>query len=290
MSTTRRSFLKTSGLLGGGFAALSAGWPTRALASAVRADLPYYLTGAPFTGSIRSGSGENILLQGKVFQPDGKTPLAGALVEIWQADAQGRFDWSSSYGYRGKTRADAQGNYRMQTHLPGKHAEKGRLQTRNIFLLVQAPGFRDSFAQLYLTAQGRPFVDSRLWANCPIAQRPTLPRLVEGKSEKHIQFDLYPARKERLFSGNGTEWAASQVLLYSDHRRRASFLQFNEVRPGPVSIQVFNRKGRLMAQHRFGSTSGSTIMLPHAQLTQGRYTCLVQTGRYGCLQKHFDVA
>jgi protocatechuate 3,4-dioxygenase beta subunit len=61
-------------------------------------------------------------------------PVAGAIVDVWQADDAGEYD-NEGYRLRGFTRADGDGRYRMETIVPGLYP--GR--TRHIHVKVAAP-------------------------------------------------------------------------------------------------------------------------------------------------------
>jgi len=75
--------------------------------------------------------GELIEIVGRVTQSDGK-PLDNLVLEIWQADAAGRFDNAAFAGW-GRAATDAQGNYRFRTIKPG--AAPGRAPHVNFLLL-----------------------------------------------------------------------------------------------------------------------------------------------------------
>jgi protocatechuate 3,4-dioxygenase beta subunit len=71
-------------------------------------------------------------------------PLPGALLDFWQADAEGRYD-NQGYTWRGHQFADAMGQYRLETIIPGLYP--GR--TRHIHVKVQAPHGPVLTTQLY---------------------------------------------------------------------------------------------------------------------------------------------
>jgi protocatechuate 3,4-dioxygenase alpha subunit len=75
--------------------------------------------------------GEAIEITGRVAQADGR-PLDNLVLEIWQADAQGRFDDPEFLGW-GRAATDAEGIYRFKTVKPG--ASKGRAPHINFLLL-----------------------------------------------------------------------------------------------------------------------------------------------------------
>lgn len=130
---------------------------------------PYYKSNAPtITNICATGSGgvEKLLVSGRILGTDCK-PLAGALVEVWQADAKG--DYS---GYtRGKTddpgcllraslTADGDGRYFFNTVVPGEYP--GR--PRHIHYRVSHKGHATLVTQLYL--------DKGLSAPVPLVVRP----------------------------------------------------------------------------------------------------------------------
>jgi protocatechuate 3,4-dioxygenase, alpha subunit len=77
-------------------------------------------------------SGSNsIEIIGRVTQADGK-PLDNLVVEIWQPDAEGRYDNPEFFGW-GRAATDADGVYRFRTLKPG--APAGRIPHINFCLL-----------------------------------------------------------------------------------------------------------------------------------------------------------
>jgi protocatechuate 3,4-dioxygenase beta subunit len=85
------------------------------------ADLTRQHAGAPL--------GERIVLAGRVLGSDGR-PLAGQLVEIWQANAAGRYHHAvdthdapldPNFSGGGRCVTDADGSYRFVTILPGAY-------------------------------------------------------------------------------------------------------------------------------------------------------------------------
>ncbi len=75
--------------------------------------------------------GEIIEITGRVSELDGKA-LDNVIVEIWQADAAGRFDNAAFPGW-GRAATDAQGSYRFRTIRPG--AAPGRAPHVNFLIL-----------------------------------------------------------------------------------------------------------------------------------------------------------
>ena len=75
--------------------------------------------------------GEPIEITGRVVQADGRA-LDNVVLEIWQADAQGRFDNSAFSGW-GRAATDSAGTYVFRTIKPG--AIRGRAPHINFLIL-----------------------------------------------------------------------------------------------------------------------------------------------------------
>ena len=71
-------------------------------------------------------------------------PVPGALLDFWQADADGTYD-NRGFRLRGHQFADGEGRYRLRTIMPARYA--GR--TPHIHVKVQAPNRPVLTTQLY---------------------------------------------------------------------------------------------------------------------------------------------
>ena len=69
------------------------------------------------------------MLSGTVYGPDCRTPLPGALLDVWQADHAGHYDIKepanltdrTPFRLRGRLLTDAQGRYEIETIVPGRY-------------------------------------------------------------------------------------------------------------------------------------------------------------------------
>jgi protocatechuate 3,4-dioxygenase beta subunit len=106
-------------------------------------------------GNVRASGGQVMHLAGRVLDSDG-APVSGALIEIWQCDANGRYlhsgDVSSTrqrdpdfQGY-GVTRSDGEGRYRFRTIVPVEYP--GR--TPHIHARIGRPDGSGLTTQIYL--------------------------------------------------------------------------------------------------------------------------------------------
>jgi protocatechuate 3,4-dioxygenase beta subunit len=100
------------------------------------------------TSLIEPGmAGTRIIVTGSVLSTDCR-PIAGALIDVWQADDRGEYD-NAGFRLRGHQFADEQGRYRLETIVPGAYS--GR--TRHIHVRVQAPNQAVLTTQLYFPGE-----------------------------------------------------------------------------------------------------------------------------------------
>ena len=92
-------------------------------------------------------AGQPIELVGFVLSRDCK-PVAGALLDFWQADEKGQYD-NSGFRLRGHQFTDAEGRFRLRSIVPGAYV--GR--TRHIHVKVQPQGGRVLTTQLYFPGE-----------------------------------------------------------------------------------------------------------------------------------------
>ena len=97
---------------------------------------PFFKASSPERASLlESGTpGTKLVITGSVYTTDCR-PVAHALLDFWQADANGSYD-NSGYNLRGHQFTDASGHYQLTTVVPGLYT--GR--TEHIHVKVQAPG------------------------------------------------------------------------------------------------------------------------------------------------------
>jgi protocatechuate 3,4-dioxygenase alpha subunit len=103
-------------------------------------------------------SGERIRIEGKVYDGDGK-PIPDSMIEIWQADAQGRYAHpadrralpNASFKGFGRAGADQDGAFSFETIKPGPvPGPGGKMQAPHILVAVFARGMlRQSYTRIY---------------------------------------------------------------------------------------------------------------------------------------------
>jgi protocatechuate 3,4-dioxygenase, alpha subunit len=121
-------------------------------------------------------AGTPITLGGRVFDGDG-APVSDAMIELWQADATGRYGAGASNGFRGFGRSPTGGDgaYRFETTKPGRVAGPGgALQAPHVALIVFARGLLTHlFTRVYFADEAANATDPIL-ALVPPERRGTL--------------------------------------------------------------------------------------------------------------------
>ena len=110
---------------------------------------PYFKPSSPERAELLEAgmAGQPIELVGLVLSRACK-PIAGALLDFWQADDKGHYD-NSGFRLRGHQFSDAEGRYRLRGIVPGIYP--GR--TRHIHVKVQPAGGRVLTTQLYFPGE-----------------------------------------------------------------------------------------------------------------------------------------
>jgi len=138
---------------------------------------PFFVHGAP---EIANGDdmaagwkGEPTYVSGRVLSTEG-TPLAGALLELWQSNSEGYYDVQLTEGkrLRAKLRTDAEGRFRFRTILPTSYPvptdgpvglvldRMGRhpMRPAHLHFMVSAPGYETVVTHLFV--KGDPYLES----------------------------------------------------------------------------------------------------------------------------------
>lgn len=149
-------------------------------------------------------SGERIRIEGQVFDGDG-VPINDSMLEIWQADGQGRFADqtqralpNTAFRGFGRTSTDANGAFAFETVKPGQVADPdGKLQAPHILLAVYARGMTmQSYSRIYFDGEAANATDPVL-ALVPADRRDTL---IAKKRGDAWRFDVHlQGEKETVF-------------------------------------------------------------------------------------------
>ena len=110
-----------------------------------RTEGPYFKPRSPERRTLRDErtAGTAFRASGRVLSPRGE-PVAGALLDVWQADGSGAYDLEG-FGLRGRQFTEADGTWRIDTVVPGYYP--GR--TRHLHVKIQPAGGRVLTTQLF---------------------------------------------------------------------------------------------------------------------------------------------
>jgi protocatechuate 3,4-dioxygenase alpha subunit len=157
--------------------------------------------------------GERIRIEGRVVDGNGST-IEDALIEIWQANAAGRYRHEADDrlevhlddGFTGFGRAESDfttGLYWFETVKPGRVPDpEGELQAPHISVVVQARGMLNpSFTRMYFPDEEAANEADLVLKMVPPSRRQTLiARLVDGSEPKVYRFDIrFQGEDETVF-------------------------------------------------------------------------------------------
>ncbi|MGZ8410834.1 MAG: dioxygenase family protein [Hyphomicrobium sp.] len=121
--------------------------------------------------------GERFVLGGSVLSTRCE-PVANALLDLWHADTDGRYD-NQGFRLRGHQYTDAEGRYSFETIAPGNYGPR----TRHYHVKVQAPGRPVLTTQVYFPGEKRNAADFLF--------RPDLLMVVsQAETTRHGRFDF----------------------------------------------------------------------------------------------------
>lgn len=111
---------------------------------------PYFKRSSPQrTSLVESGiTGVRLTLTGQVLTT-ACVPIAGALLDFWQADSAGAYD-TAGYRLRGHQFTDANGRFTLQTIVPGLYGGRAR----HVHVKVQPRNGPVLTTQLYFPGEG----------------------------------------------------------------------------------------------------------------------------------------
>jgi protocatechuate 3,4-dioxygenase beta subunit len=139
---------------------------------------PFHVEGAPLlpvgASIVGDNGGERVLLRGRVLDTAGR-PLAGAMLDFWQTDADGQYSQATphkpAFNLRCRMQADAQGRYALQTVRPHFYSvpydgpvgdllragARHALRPAHFHVLVTAPGHRRLVTEIF--PDDDPYID-----------------------------------------------------------------------------------------------------------------------------------
>ena len=140
---------------------------------------PFFAHGAKeygYGGDLRVGctvKGEDVWVSGRVLGTDGK-PVPNAVLDIWQAKADGIYDLQTEgeFELRGRVKANAKGEYAFASYKPKfysipmdgpvgdliRNTTNNHMRPAHMHAIVSAPGYQQVITHVFV--EGDPHLDS----------------------------------------------------------------------------------------------------------------------------------
>jgi len=150
---------------------------------------PFYRKGAPLQSKLagKDEVGKRLSVRGFVVKGPSCVPVAGAVLDVWQATAEGRYDnddprnppAKDSFRLRGRVKTDAKGRFEFLTIWPGRYKiGPQRWRPAHLHLKVSAPGCESLTTQLYF--KGDPHNAKDPWFDASRALDPKVDPKAKG--------------------------------------------------------------------------------------------------------------
>ncbi len=200
----RRTFVKNSALTAFGMAAFgSISWNGKNFEgdTPTTSDIlgPFYRPGAPMRSNLipPGAKAEALHLKGILYNEDGKTPLANALIESWQCDEHELYDnVSDDYLLRGAVRTGSDGKYAFTTIVPVPYKDGEDWRPAHIHLRISSRQHQDLITQIY--CKGDPHIVGDASAESPQSANRILEIKKNAAGQNTIQFNVVMAKNLQL--------------------------------------------------------------------------------------------
>lgn len=121
---------------------------------------PFHLPDAPFVERLDNPDepGERIEFAGRVLALPDCGPVAGAVIDLWHANAGGIYynlettARPDQYRLRGRLRSGADGSFRVVTVRPGRYGSGPGARPPHLHVAIAAPGLAPLTTQVYFPA------------------------------------------------------------------------------------------------------------------------------------------
>lgn len=217
---------------------------------------PFFSESAPETNSIvpEDYQGHRLFLSGRLSSSDCDKGIANAVMDFWQADEHGDYD-NVGFKFRGKIITDENGNYNLETIIPGKYLNGPQYRPSHIHLKVQAEGYDELVTQIYF--QG----DTSIPSDYAAGHISAIDRIITLSNSEDDLVQVNSVVEEDLFgafdvvlSGDGPPIGINELQkAYGDlsqnypnpfSEQTKLFLVLNK--DAKTEIEIFDQKGSLV--------------------------------------------
>lgn len=161
-----------------------------------------------FNEGAEIAAGELVILEGKVLDDAGH-PIAGAFVDVWQANTWGRYHHERDPNpqprdpnFQGwaQVTADAKGRYRFLTIRPGAYpVEEGWVRPPHIHFKVSKRGYHEITTQMFFQDEPLNDIDKLFLALSEKERQNVVAKASKGHTQKgeeaiHCMFDIILAK------------------------------------------------------------------------------------------------
>ena len=249
MNSNRRDFLKKGslGVLAASIIPFISKASNTASCEATTEDIlgPFFSEGAPQTNTIVpiDYEGEKLFLNGRLSNTSCEDGLANVVLDFWQADENGAYD-NDGFKFRGKVLTDSEGNYNLETIIPGKYLNGSNYRPAHIHLKVQAEGYEELVTQIYF--EGDVSIQSDHWASDETAINRIIPLNSGIAGDWFGTFDIILT--------NGIDFSVNELQReYGDlsqnypnpfTQQTKLFLVLNK--DANTSIEIYNQDGKIV--------------------------------------------
>ena len=215
---------------------------------------PFFSESAPETNSIvpEDYQGHRLFLSGRLSSSDCDNGIANAVMDFWQADEHGDYD-NVGFKFRGKIITDTDGNYNLETIIPGKYLlSESQYRPAHIHLKVQAEGYDELVTQIYF--QG----DTSIPSDYAAGHISAIDRIIPLSNSEDDLVQVNSVAEEDLFgafdvvlSGDGPPIGINELQrVYGDlsqnypnpfSEQTKLFLVLNK--DAKTEIEIFDHKG-----------------------------------------------
>ena len=228
---------------------------------------PYYRAGAPFRNNIMipGEPGVKMTVKGKV-QDKNCNPIAGALLDFWQADDAGAYDnTTSNYKHRGKMQTANDGSYSISTLHPGAYLNGNQYRPCHIHFRITAPGCTEIITQLYF--QGDPYIAADTRASQPKAKKRIIP-IINNTVIFNIDMDGTSTTTDIQDFAQHSPVKINENPFHNE-------LRFFSPDEAIINVEIFNTTGQLIIS-QYNVTSYE-LLLDTGFLGNGIYYARIQT-------------